>query len=261
MNAIEVLVLQTHADLLLTCLLSGLERPEHVRVSPRSAWRLAKSIQVRLAAQCDHERARQRRHPRVTTGGPKASLSESRPSGQARASRERCAQSHQCLSARPKCTPGRLFLPFLRARLRCIAVSRNGADRGSCSFTCACESGVSMIHLCGPLAALARPSQRPASRREPARRSFCFQAALPFARLQRRRRYVARPAREPSPRRGSPDADPALGRGIAAACAADAVSQGALYLVVCRGAYSCTGLTTGTPPRTVSPSIFQNILD
>ena len=40
------------------------------------------------------------------------------------------------------------------------------------SFTCACESGVSMIHLCGPLAALARPSQRPASRREPARRSF-----------------------------------------------------------------------------------------
>ena len=172
MNAIEILVLQTHADLLLTCLLSGLERPEHVRVSPRSAWRLAKSIQVRLAAQCDHERARQRRHPRVTTGGPKASLSESRPSGQARASRERCAQSHQCLSARPKCTPGRLFLPFLRARLRCIAVSRNGADRGSCSFTCACESGVSMINLCGPLAALARPSQRPASRREPARRSF-----------------------------------------------------------------------------------------
>lgn len=72
---------------------------------------------------------------------------------------------------------------------------------------------------------------------------------------------MARPAREPSPRRGSPDADPALGRGIAAACAADAVSQGALYLVVCRGAYSCTGLTTGTPPRTVSPSIFQNILD
>ena len=48
---------------------------------------------------------------------------------------------------------------------------------------------------------------------------------------------MARPAREPSPRRGSPDADPALGRGIAAACAADAVSQGALYLVVCRGAY------------------------
>ena len=46
---------------------------------------------------------------------------------------------------------------------------------------------------------------------------------------------MARPAREPSPRRGSPDADPALGRGIAAACAADAVSQGALYLVVLQG--------------------------
>lgn len=72
---------------------------------------------------------------------------------------------------------------------------------------------------------------------ERARAAFLFQAALPFARLQRRRRYVARPAREPSPRRGSPDADPALGRGIAAACAADAVSQGALYLVVCSGAY------------------------
>ena len=66
---------------------------------------------------------------------------------------------------------------------------------------------------------------------------------------------MARPAREPSPRRGSPDADPALGRGIAAACAADAVSQGALYLVVSR-LQRCVlaGLTTGTP-------IFQNILD
>ena len=202
MNAIEVLVLQTHADLLLTCLLSGLERPEHVRVSPRSAWRLAKSIQVRLAAQCDHERARQRRHPRVTTGGPKASLSESRPSGQARASRERCAQSHQCLSARPKCTPGRLFLPFLRARLRCIAVSRNGADRGSCSFTCACESGVSMIHLCGPLAALARPSQRPASRREPARRSFSFPggASVRAVTEETTIRGAARARAEPAPR-------------------------------------------------------------
>ena len=238
MNAIEVLVLQTHADLLLTCLLSGLERPEHVRVSPRSAWRLAKSIQVRLAAQCDHERARQRRHPRVTTGGPKASLSESRPSGQARASRERCAQSHQCLSARPKCTPGRLFLPFLRARLRCIAVSRNGADRGSCSFTCACESGVSMINLCGPLAALARPSQRPASRREPARRSFS------------RRRFRSRGyrgdddtwrgprasrARAAGPRTRTPRSVEGLPRHVPRTQLQR--SQGALYLVVCSGAY------------------------
>ena len=84
---------------------------------------------------------------------------------------------------------------------------------------------------------------------ERARAAFLFQAALPFARLQRRRRYVARPAREPSPRRGSPDADPALGRGIAAACAADAVSQGALYLVVCRGAYSCTGEASQPAPH------------
>lgn len=50
---------------------------------------------------------------------------------------------------------------------------------------------------------------------------------------------MARPAREPSPRRGSPDADPALGRGIAAACAADAVSQGALYLVESAAVRTC----------------------